>query len=59
MGKQGLGCVCFASAFMFAVQKNTVKYFITVKTAFYTAGPTKKLNLKRSFYEVFFTCFFN
>jgi hypothetical protein len=21
MGKQGLGCVCFASAFMFAVQK--------------------------------------
>jgi len=39
--------------------KNTIRCSVTYQTAFYIMEPTKKLSLKRNFYEVVFTCFFN
>jgi hypothetical protein len=38
---------------------NTARCLVTNQTAFYTMGSTKKLSLKRCFFEAVFTCFFN
>jgi len=39
--------------------KNATRCLVIHQTTFYIVGPTKKLSLKRSFYEVVFTCHFN
>ena len=40
-------------------ETNAAKCLVTNQTIFYIVGPTKKLSLKRNFYEVVFTYFFN
>jgi hypothetical protein len=48
--------VClFCTCFCVCGAKNTIRYLVTIKNAFYTARPTKKLSLKRSFREAVFT----
>jgi hypothetical protein len=49
----------FCTCFCVCGAKNIVRCLVTVKTAFCTTGPTKKLSLKCSFREVVFICFFN
>jgi len=49
----------FYTCFCVRGVKNAVRCLVIVKITFYTAGPTKKLNLKCSFHEAIFTCFFN
>jgi hypothetical protein len=59
--KISLSCLLRLFSFNFCVcdVKNTVRYLIIHQTVFYTMGSIKKLNLKRSFCEVVFTCFLN
>ena len=47
----------FCNCFYVCGVTNTVKYLVTNQTVFCTAGFTKKLSLKHSFYEAIFTCF--
>jgi hypothetical protein len=47
----------FSTCFCVCDAKNTARCLVIVKIVFYTAGPTKKLSLKRSFHEAVFTCF--
>jgi hypothetical protein len=49
----------FCNCFCVSGATNAAKCFVTNQTPFCTAGPTKKLSLKRSFCEAVFTCFFN
>jgi len=53
-------CVCLATVFAFAVQKQAVSYLIINQIVFYIMEHLKKLSLKNNFYKtVFFICFLN
>jgi hypothetical protein len=47
----------FSANFYVCGETNAAKCLVTNQIAFYAAGPTKKLSLKRSFYAVVFSCF--
>lgn len=49
----------FFTSFYVCDETNTVKCLITNQTMFCNARSTKKLTVKRSFYEAIFICFFN
>jgi hypothetical protein len=45
--------------FFVCTVENIVRYLVIYQIAFYNVESTKKFSLKRNFYEIVFTCFFN